>query len=52
MKPTEGAGKGDSWRENFDFMKYWDNWGQIKKSNNDKKTNIKKLKHGKIRYTY
>ena len=25
------AGKGDKWRKNFDYAKYWDNWDKIKK---------------------
>ena len=47
------SGKGDKWRKDFNYQKFWDNWDNITKTETDKKhKEIKKLKHQKVRYIY
>ena len=46
------AGKGDKWRKDFDFKKYWDNWEEITKSDKPDHSDKKILNHGKVKYIY
>jgi hypothetical protein len=47
------AGKGDKWRKDFNYSKYWENYEKIEANKNPiKHKEIKRLKHQKIRYIY
>lgn len=45
------AGKGDDWRENFNFQKYWTNFPTLTGEHEIKAIKVEN-KQGKIRYTY
>lgn len=45
------AGKGDKWRKDFDYKKYWTNF-PVLSGDHESKAKKKKLKNGKTRYTY
>jgi len=55
------AGKGDKWRKDFDYSKYWTNYeslsaeekvGKIKPAKKDHSVNTKRLTNGGTRYIY
>ena len=45
------AGKGDKWRKDFDFKKYWTNFPTLTGDHKTSATKVEKKK-GKTRYTY
>ena len=48
------SGKGDKWRKDFDFKKFWTNFDSISSEQIDKPKykKVKKIKINKTRYTY
>lgn len=49
---SNGPGKGDKWREHFDYKNFRTNMDLISGEHKIKPKTVKKLKHGHTRYTY
>ena len=46
------AGKGDKWRKDVDYQKYWTNYPELSGQKQEAAKKVVKLKNGKTRYIF